>query len=121
LVEPVRKYWAQMSAKSADAMRAARLFPEPAAGEPYTILIMMHTIYVPPINLMRLTSDRLLIYHVFSFKSLDKRTIWAVSFFKKEQFLRCNFRKKHFWPCNYFGKRTILAVRLSKNLAFFVS
>jgi hypothetical protein len=31
-------------------MEAARLFPEPAAGEPYTILIMVCTVYQAPIR-----------------------------------------------------------------------
>jgi hypothetical protein len=38
LVEPVRKYWA--GHLPSPPMTAARLFPEPDAGEPYTILIM---------------------------------------------------------------------------------
>jgi hypothetical protein len=39
LVEPVRKYWAQMSAMAADD--ATRLLGRPATSEPYSILIML--------------------------------------------------------------------------------
>jgi hypothetical protein len=44
LVEPVRKYWAQMSAMAADESGPVKLLGRPATSEPYTILIMILTI-----------------------------------------------------------------------------
>jgi hypothetical protein len=43
-------------------MEAARLFPEPAAGEPYTILIMLRSLFLYDMNLM--------IYFIFLNRSL---------------------------------------------------